>query len=255
MSTSHDISSRAQAMLEKVADRLPNLPKPVLAAIGAADLAGRQLTELLNRIGEKSGGSALTSKLTKLPDRDEVVDELRQTAADLPGRVQQVAADLPEKVSGLVAELPAKAKEFADQLERAAGRLPGQVQKLTDELPGKVSEVTEQLQPDQLKASAEAYRQLISTMFDSLAERGGKAWSEIRNSGPATGAVVDAPVAQPPAQAKTAARPARRAPAAASSTTKATGTKAPTTTGAAAASAAAKTRRTSSSTTGRKTSG
>lgn len=230
MARTNDLNARAQAAIEKIADRLPELPKPVLAALGAADLAGRQLSELVGRLGDRAGIKAPT-----VPDRSEVVDELRSTATDLPAKVQQLAADLPERVQEMIADLPARAKELADQLEEFATRLPGRVQKFTDELPGRVSEVGEQLQPDQIKQSAEAYGQLLSSVFATLAERGEKTWGEIRNSGPVPGSVVDAGADQPAPRsaaaksrtagtptvaeqpstaAKSAPRPARRKPAA-----------------------------------------
>lgn len=186
MTTTNDISGRAQEALERVADRLPELPKPVLAAVGAADLAGRQLFDFVNKLSDKAGVKAPT-----IPDRDEVVDELRAAASDLPGKVQELAAELPDKVQELVAELPEKAKELADQLEQFATSLPGRVQKFTDDLPGKVSEVGEQLQPDQIKHTAEAYGQLLGTVFSTLAERGEKTWDDLRNNGPKAGTVVD----------------------------------------------------------------
>jgi hypothetical protein len=188
MTQSTDFTARAQAAIEKIADRLPELPKPVLAAIGAADLAGRQLTDLLGRLGDRTGVKAPT-----MPHRDEVVDELRAAAADLPGKLQQFAGELPQKVQELIAELPAKAKELADELEEFATGLPGKVQKFSDELPGKVSEVGTQLQPEHVKQSAEAYGQLISNVFETLAERGGKTWEDLRKSGPIPGTVVDSP--------------------------------------------------------------
>ncbi len=187
MPNTNDMGARAQAALEKIADRLPDLPKPVLAALGAADLAGRQLSELVGRLADRTGGKA-----TMVPSRDEVVDELRSTATDLPARIQQLTADLPDKVQEMVADLPSRAKELADQLEEFATRIPGRVQKFTEELPGRVSEMGEQLQPDQIRQSADAYRQLIASVFSTLADRGEKTWADIRNTGPVPGSVVDA---------------------------------------------------------------
>lgn len=187
MPNTNDMGARAQAALEKIADRLPDLPKPVLAALGAADLAGRQLSDLVGRLADRTGGKATT-----VPSRDEVVDELRSTATDLPARIQQLTADLPDKVQEMVADLPSRAKGLADQLEEFATRIPGRVQKFTEELPGRVSEMGEQLQPDQIRQSADAYRQLIASVFSTLADRGEKTWADIRNTGPVPGSVVDA---------------------------------------------------------------
>lgn len=187
MPNTNDMGARAQAALEKIADRLPDLPKPVLAALGAADLAGRQLSELVGRLADRTGGKATT-----VPSRDEVVDELRSTATDLPARIQQLTADLPDRVQEMVADLPTRAKELADQLEEFATRIPGRVQKFTEELPGRVSEMGEQLQPDQIKQSADAYRQLIASVFSTLADRGERTWADIRNTGPVPGSVVEA---------------------------------------------------------------
>lgn len=229
MAQSNDPMARAQAALEKIADRLPELPKPVLAAIGAAELAGRQLSDLLNSLADRAG-----IKSPHLSGRDQVVDELRGAANDLPGRVQQLTTNLPDRAQELVADLPGRAKELADQLEQFATRLPGRVQKFTDELPGKAKEFSEQMQPDQLKQSADAYRQLIGSVLSTLADRGEKAWDDIRNTGPVPGSVVDAgsakaadsapkPAAKPasekapkvaetPAAATSMPRPARRKP-------------------------------------------
>lgn len=187
MPNTNDMGARAQAALEKIADRLPDLPKPVLAALGAADLAGRQLSDLVGRLSDRTGGKATT-----VPSRDEVVDELRSTATDLPARIQQLTADLPDRVQEMVADLPTRAKELADQLEEFATRIPGRVQKFTEELPGRVSEMGEQLQPDQIKQSADAYRQLIASVFSTLADRGERTWADIRNTGPVPGSVVEA---------------------------------------------------------------
>ena len=223
-----DVTARAKATLERIADRMPELPKPVLAAIGAADLAGKQLTEFLNRLGAKSGGGNIISGLKVPPvpnreQRDEIVDDLRQTATDLPGKLQQVAADLPERARELVAELPHRAREFADQIEQFATQLPGKVQRFTEDLPEKAREVSGQLQPDQLKSSAEAYGQLVGNVFDTLADRGGKAWDELRNTGPVAGTVVeggqatadgkgDATCSSAATAAPRVSRPARRRP-------------------------------------------
>lgn len=187
MVNSNDPMARAQAALEQIADRLPELPKPVLVAIGAADLAGRQLSDLLTSQADSGG-----VKSQRRSDADEVVDELRSTATDLPGRVHQLATELPDKAQDLVADLPGRARELADQLEQFATRFPGRVQKFTDELPGRAREFSEQMQPDQLKRSADAYRQLIGSVLATLADRGEKTWDGIRNTGPMPGSVVDA---------------------------------------------------------------
>lgn len=181
MATATDLTAKAQAAAEqfaaRVADRLPELPKPVLAAIGAADLAGRQLVELLEKIGERTGIADLPHSVGGVGDR--------------VGNVRGAAEDLPSKVSDMVQELPARAKEFADQLEGMATRIPGRMQKLSDELPGKVAEVGEQLQPEHLRQTAEAYGQLAGSIFASLVDRGEKAWSEVRAGGPVPGTVVE----------------------------------------------------------------
>lgn len=186
-----DFAERAQAALTKLADRMPNLPDPVLAAIGAADVAGRQLVGLINSLAEKSPVKPVKPQLPKLPERDEVVDELRSVAQDLPSRLQHLAEDAPERLQEAAKELPEKARALADQLEQFATALPGKVQRLADELPDKAREVGEQLQPDQLRQSADAYRELLGSVYATLTERGGKAWQELRNTGPVPGTVVD----------------------------------------------------------------
>ncbi|NNG34969.1 hypothetical protein [Nakamurella aerolata] len=186
-----DFTERAQAALTKLADRMPNLPGPVLAAIGAADVAGRQLVELVNSLADKSPVKPVKPQMPKMPERGEVVDELRSVAQDLPSRLQHLAEDAPEKLQDAAREVPEKARALADQLEQFATALPGKVQRLADELPDKAREVGEQLQPDQLRQSADAYRELLASVYATLTERGGKAWEELRNTGPVPGTVVD----------------------------------------------------------------
>lgn len=193
MATATDLTAKAQAAAEqfaaRIADRLPDLPKPVLAAIGAADLAGRQLVELLEKFGERTGIADLPRSPGAIGDR--VGDTVGGSVSGALGDVRGAAEDLPAKVSEMVQELPARAKEFADQLEGMATRIPGRAQRFTDELPGRFSEVGEQLQPEHLRQTAEAYGQLAGSIFASLVDRGEKAWSEVRSGGPESGTVIE----------------------------------------------------------------
>ncbi len=211
MSFITDIRNVSESALGQLADRFSDLPRPLLAAIGAGDVAVEKLAELRESLSEgwdlapvSDAASKATSTVTSL-DGDKLQDlasEAKDFAEDLPARVSKVAAEVAESVEKFAAEAPSK------------------TQKMVAELPDKVTELRAALSPEQLKEAVEGYTQLAGMIYGSLADRGDKTWSKVVKT-------ADVTVVAP---AKTAVRTAARATAQGATrtvtATKATATKA-----------------------------
>jgi hypothetical protein len=157
MSFISDIRGVSESALNQLADRFQDLPRPLLAAIGAGDFAIERLAELRE---------ALTGAIEKrtapaVADAKGRVEDVRGLAGDLPSKVQEVAGDVIESVQKFAADAPAK------------------TQKLVAELPEKLSELRESLSPDQLKAAVDGYTHLAAAIYGSLAARGDKTWDKV----------------------------------------------------------------------------
>lgn len=195
MSLLTDLKNVSDSAVEQLAARFGDLPKPLLAAIGAGDLAVERLVRLREQVGEKFGaGDGMPSG-----------DDVKAFAGDLPAKAQKIATDV------------------AHQLERLAADAPGKAQKLIGELPARAQEFSNSLSPENLRQTVESYTQLVASIYGNLAERGGDAVAKARpddddEAGGATresGAAGRKPAAEKPAAKKPAApKPAARKPAA-----------------------------------------
>ncbi len=232
MSLITDLRAVSDNAIEQVAARFADLPRPLLAAIGAGDLAVERLAELRQQletsVADRVSGTPLDVKdvrttVSELPGKAQHVaadlqgrahkaaadlpGKAQQLAADLPGRAQKVAADLPGKAQQVAADLPSKAQkvaaDVAGNIEHFAAEAPGMAQDLIAQLPGRLAEfqaAAMSLSPDAIKETIEAYTQLVGMIYGKLAERGDKSWSKVRATGLHLGAVVD--------EATTTAQPA-----------------------------------------------
>ncbi len=148
MSLITDLRAVSDNAIEQVAARFADLPRPLLAAIGAGDMAIERLAELREQVessvGERVAGTPLDVKdvratVTDLPGR------AQKAAADLPGRAQQVAADLQGRAQKAAADLPGKAQQLAADLpgkaQKAAADLPAKAQQVAADLPSKAQQV------------------------------------------------------------------------------------------------------------------
>ena len=172
MSLITDLRAVSGNAVEQLAARFADLPRPVLAAIGAGDMAVERLAELRESLGES---------LPARPGNPLHGTDVRAAMADLPTRAQKVASDV------------------AAGMEQFAGEAPGRAQDLLAQLPDKLAELqtaAQFLSPDAVKETVEAYSQLAGMIYGSLAERGDKAWSKVRATGFRPGAVTDAAVAK-----------------------------------------------------------
>lgn len=172
MSLITDLRAVSGNAVEQLAARFADLPRPVLAAIGAGDMAVERLAELRESLGES---------LPARPGNPLHGTDVRAAMADLPTRAQKVASDV------------------AGSMEQFAGEAPGRAQDLLAQLPDKLAELqtaAQFLSPDAVKETVEAYSQLAGMIYGSLAERGDKAWSKVRATGFRPGDVADAAVAE-----------------------------------------------------------
>jgi hypothetical protein len=161
MSLRDDLKSVSDTAIEQLSARFHDLPRPLLAAIGAGDIAVERLAALRESLtGSRSTGGTPSG------------DDVKAFAADLPARAQQVAG------------------EVAQNLEQFASSAPAKAQKLISELPDKASEFADSLSPENVRSTVEAYTQMVAMIYDNLAERGGKAVAKTRPSGSATSAPV-----------------------------------------------------------------
>ena len=156
MSFLTDLRTVSASMIEQVAGRFPDLPEPLLAAIGAGDMAVERLAELRDSLEHSAPGAG----------------DLRDIATDLPGRAQKAVADVTASLEKFATDAPAKA------------------QHLISELPAKAQEVGQSLTPDTVRQTIEAYTQLAGVIYGNLAKRGGHTWSHVRDAGLTPGTVV-----------------------------------------------------------------
>ncbi|GAA2005769.1 hypothetical protein JL107_04575 [Nakamurella flavida] len=170
MSVLGDLRTASTDAVTRLAVRFSDLPRPVLAVIGAGDFIAEQMQELREAAASVVDGPApapagdpRADAGSRVPHGDDgtpgadPVERARQAAADLaaqiPDRVGRIAAEFPERV----ADLGALAGQFA---------------------------------PDALRDTAEAYGHLAGTVYSALAVRGRRTWSRARAGG-GPGSVVD----------------------------------------------------------------
>jgi hypothetical protein len=209
MSIVTDIRAVSENAIEQVADRFDDLPRPLLAAIGAGDLAVERLAALRESLRDQ------------LPQTTVDDQDVRSLAAELPGMAQKLAADLPATAQKVAAELPGMAQKAAADAQKAAfdiaasiqdsiqawvTQLPAKAQELVAELPEMIDELRSVVSVDTIRASVEAYTQLLGSIYGSLADRGDKTWSKVRSGSLAPGTVVDAVAEAPKPVSKVAPR-------------------------------------------------
>ncbi|GGM04355.1 hypothetical protein [Nakamurella endophytica] len=179
MSLLTDLRSVSESAVDQLAARFPDLPRPLLAAIGAGDIAVRRLAELRESLRET------------LPSAPEAGD-VRAAAADLPGRAQRAAADLPARAQRIAADV-------AQSVEQFAAEAPGKAQELIGELPAKLAEFGQAVSGTSVRSTVEAYTHLAGIIYGNLAKRGDRAWHDVRAGDLRPGTVVDGGSAAPAA--------------------------------------------------------
>ena len=205
MSLITDIRAVSENAVEQIAARFGGLPRPVLAAIGAGDMALERFADLRESLSDSIGERVPTPSID-ITDVRSAASDLGSKVSDLPSRAQKVAADVAGTIEQFAAEAPAKAQEFIAQM------------------PEKVAEfqvVAQSLSPDAVQETVEAYSHLFGMIYGNLADRGDKTWTRMRATGVHPGAVAEAvaakagPVARAavklPVRAAARARPTRTA--------------------------------------------
>ena len=149
MTIAKDIKSTTENVIEQVVTRVPDLPRPVAAVVGAGDKAADQITALSSDVTEKF--EQRRAKVTKTVD-----------PAELSGKVTGFVTELPAKAQGFVDRTPGQGAEGghrapgqgAEGGHRAPGqgpegghRAPGQGQQtgLATDLPGKAQKLATDL--------------------------------------------------------------------------------------------------------------
>ena len=167
MSLLDDVRAVSENAIEQLAARFSELPRPLLVAIGAGDMAVARFADLRKSVADSLPEGRIH------PPAVEVTD-VRAAVADLPAKVQKAAADVAANLESLAAEAPAKAQQLITQL------------------PAKLAEVqaaAQTLSPDAIGETMDAYARLVGMIYGNLAERGGATWTKVRTVGlrPATG--------------------------------------------------------------------
>ena len=173
MSVIGDLRAVSGDAVTRLAVRFSDLPRPVLAAIGAGDFLVEQVAELREAVGGPTGGS-------------------RPGPANTAGSTGATGPD------GSTGSSPDEEQDPFFRAQRAAGDLaaeiPERMARLTAEFPERVADLTAlagQFSPDVLRETVEAYGHLAGTVYSALAVRGRRSWSRARAGG-GPGSVVDA---------------------------------------------------------------
>lgn len=140
--------------IEQLAGRFDGLPRPLLAAIGAGDLAVEHLAVLRESVRKQVDGLDLDAR------------EVVAAAAGVAASVQNFAGELPRRLQEMAAELPGRVAA----LTRATG----------------------DVDPGAVVSTLEAYTEAAGVIYGGLARRGDRIWSDARGASSRPGSVVDA---------------------------------------------------------------
>lgn len=186
-----DLRNVSDAALRKLAEQFSDAPRPLLAAIGAGDVAVEKLVKLRRHLeelwdasaapsdretGEAEGAADAETADAGTASADAGRDAVRRAgkvAMDVARRLGELAGDVPDRAQQLIADLPAKAQEVANSLSR-----------------------------DRLRDTLDGYTRRVADIYRELAERGGDAvrgdgetapeYVDVAKSGPDTAAGPDA---------------------------------------------------------------
>ena len=138
MSLVTDIRSVSESVIEQIADQFDDLPRPLLAAIGAGDLAVQSLAALRQSLMEQvatttvdaDGVRSFATSLSEKAQRSVLdwSDKATKVVVDWSEKAQKRAADLADQTQKGIAGL-------SDQTQKSIAGLAGQTQKTVAELP------------------------------------------------------------------------------------------------------------------------
>src|SRR4051794_26991229 len=103
MSAVTDIRAASEIALEQLSSRFNDLPRPVLAAIGAGDLALEQLAALRVEVMEQLAANAEAARSA----------DVRTLTTELPAKAQHLATDYAAKVQHAATDYTVKAQQVA----------------------------------------------------------------------------------------------------------------------------------------------
>lgn len=166
MSLITDIRAVSENAVEQIAARLSELPRPMLAAIGAGEMAMERLADLRESISD-SMGDRIPAPSIDITDFRSAASDLGSRVSDLPSRAQKVAADVAGTFEQFAAQAPVKAQEFIAQMPEKVGEFQAAAQSLS---------------PDAVKETVGAYSHLAGMIYSHLADKGDKTWTRFRAS-------------------------------------------------------------------------
>jgi hypothetical protein len=208
MSITEDLRNVSEAALGKLAAQFGDLPRPLLAAIGAGDAAVERLVRLRDQLGERWN-----------EERDSAAAGAEEAGAeDRGGDIDRDDVDASEDrdASSRLADATRRAQHIAEDVARrlsdAMGEMPDMAQRMIADLPAKAQEVANSLSRENLKDTVESYTRRVADVYRELADRGGERLHEAADKNKADAAAKErAQETAAPAKAAAKTAPAQAA--------------------------------------------
>ncbi|MGW5050932.1 hypothetical protein [Actinokineospora sp. NPDC004072] len=207
MSKADDVRAAGEQAAAAVTTALEQVRTPLLAALGAGDLAAKAVADAVNRAKERAGSTR--AAVTELPARVDAA-ELRRlvdeyTAAAL--KLYQKLADHGEDALGKLKAQP-QVKRAVEQLEEAvaaaqahASEVAGDARAVAEDVLAKVTRKTRSVG----EKTAATTERMATEVAEAVVEAGGDVASEVRSASRRV-ANKTAPARKPATPRKTAAK-------------------------------------------------
>lgn len=167
MTITEDLKNVSEAALGKLAAQFGDLPRPLLAAIGAGDVAVERLVRLRDQLSDLWKDEREAAPGDTAAEEESSDEDGGSRLADATRRAQQIAEDVAHRLGDAVGEVPDKA------------------QKLIADLPAKAQEVANSLSRENLKETVESYTKRVAEVYRELADRGGARVHDAEEAGKA----------------------------------------------------------------------
>jgi heparin binding hemagglutinin HbhA len=147
-----------------------DLTMPFYAAVGGADLALERLNEIVGALRERAdeAGSEVSTRAQET--RDKLTKLAEETSSEVTSRTKEAREKLTKLVEDASSELSSRAQETRDRLT-----------KFQDDLPKLRQDLRAKLTSEELRKTAESYRDQATEVYQNLAERGEAALERLRH--------------------------------------------------------------------------
>ncbi|MEO7126990.1 MAG: hypothetical protein ABI382_02330 [Nakamurella sp.] len=145
-----DIKNVSEAALGKLAAQFGELPRPLLAAIGAGDVAVERLAKLQER-------------MRRLVDDERDEEQQNKEESDTEG----------SRISEMAGKAQKVMEDVAHRLGDAAEGVSDRAQQMIADLPAKAQEVANSLSRENLRDTVDSYTKKVADVYNELADRGG----------------------------------------------------------------------------------